>query len=289
MTNVNWLLKRWFIDRGAKLGIEHSQFTLAPWMPEYTCRGLHLRHLWDCHGFGTAKDSEIGDSIAFSELVERVIARAIGGSTSGMAVHVDIEVAKQNALKELLERDALMWAWHFGAGTLPATARHVFGSKAGESWVFRRLPCLVDNLFVGVAALWTSSQGWIVASACDDSLEEALLKASREVSMVRAHQELHPPQPLSLESFFSKSLHTPEDHLRLCLDPEYAVHVSRWLKDDLRTTREPLRVSPTYEELTVPEWFSEVNLRAIRVTAPGLLRVYFGKPVYPGSLPHPLG
>jgi len=64
-------------------------------------------------GFGASKDRILAQTKSLFELIERTVFKMtdVGITSSGWAAHTELEIAKQNAMFELIERDAVLCSW----------------------------------------------------------------------------------------------------------------------------------------------------------------------------------
>lgn len=284
---IDWDLYNWILAQHDTLNLQYQVFSLAPWLADKKCVVISLFDKRKVFGFGVHEEFQTGLAIACSESIERICARELGVSTNGFSAHTDLNIAKTNSWRELIERDAFLWSWHFGKGVIPTNESVEAGTLGNEMWHFREIPSADATLKVGIAALERENGGFIVGAACSDRLKEALEKAVKEVSMVRAHQESHKVIPITLDEFSRLDHHTPEHHLRLALDPDYAKSIRTWLNSN-GAPRSLLELRPEILEMKIPSMVERSPVRVVRAEEPQLLQMYFGKAIYPG-LPHPMG
>lgn len=101
----NWILKH---IHTLDFKIERMEW-INDWFPEYC--DFNVKAYIDgnlIEGRGIDKDQDLALLKAFSELFERVTCKHYGIRSSGVAAHFDKQLARKNAKKELVERDAIL-------------------------------------------------------------------------------------------------------------------------------------------------------------------------------------
>lgn len=200
-------------------------------------------------GRGSSLDKDEAIIKAFVEAVERLHIKESGlQSSNGVASHLTIEMAKENALTELVERDSFLC--HFLTSTaffeiptpdLPDTILTWIEKfrTHGVDVILKKMTspsnftCIIACAFGSLAV---SPFGLIVATSCNQNHERALVKSFMEVSRAISHRlETRSPHPISISDFRKLTKISLADHYRLSLGLEYA----QSFKEKYLTNEEP--------------------------------------------------
>ncbi|WP_156510482.1 YcaO-like family protein [Labrenzia sp. OB1] len=132
-------------------------------------------------------------------------------SSSGCAVWSDLEGARERALLELVERDAVAQAWYNRLGITLLKGRYLteilpgylcsFLSDRARSWsvgivdtdLDAFVVCAISHEFDGRRAAFGSSAGWDLASTCESALEEMLQSEYSLELMEKAYPDAAAP------------------------------------------------------------------------------------------------
>lgn len=100
----------WILSSVKKLNLKIDELT---WVREFIPNSFDIvanvninSKDWTGHGFANTKDLALKKAV--SEVMERAIALNYVNTSNGIASHTDLELAKQNALNELIERDLFL-------------------------------------------------------------------------------------------------------------------------------------------------------------------------------------
>lgn len=223
--------------------------------------------------------------IGVSEIGRSLVADV---DSSGMAAHVDVQVAAEKALLELLERDALMKAWMSKQppSKIEVASLPVFHQKRAEFW--RSLGKTYEVLDFGhddvaiVGVVIRSENGdypFMVcgASASANSFEAALRKASQEAELGMAEYVTAPQKASKLRP---EEVHSPADHANFYAYDDYRSEIE-WLwsgptkarADAISGRKDILR---DYNPVIVRLTKDDDPLQVVRVIAPALVPISFG-------------
>lgn len=189
-------------------------------------------------GRGTDFSREAAVGKAVSECIERIVcSRYTDGNTSGWAAHFSEDLARKNALLELIERD--LYLCHFLTSTpfgpIEASRHRVPNilssamDKLEQKGYYCKIglmghPLMVWPVAVSFSIFGGQDFGVISGQSCADSFEEAAYKAVFEVIRNAAFQLLNreAPKSLSLAEFLKESAYSPASHYRWGLSSEAA-------------------------------------------------------------------
>ena len=209
-------------------------------------------------------------------------------SSSGVAAHLTTEEATQRALRELIERDAMMWRWiqrvppaRIAEAPLSDEARHRLAALRRQGWEVDLLELTLDLLPVAMCAMRRRGQLGL-GMGCARSASRAAERALEECLMITWMGKDRRLEPISDPGL----VRTPTDHLALHHDPEHAAgHAFLFEGDeevdpcDVPTPEEPLPelVHPIGEVLVIEHAVPQVRpFRVIRALVPGLVPISFG-------------
>lgn len=147
---------------------------------------------------GEADTKELAITKAVAEFIERCVliefAQTQSGikTSNGWAAHVDIELAKENAIRELIERDAILRHWYtqtpfleIDFNSLPSKIKNWSYHELSKS-EFPILKILISDLGYGpsLTAVLMNKKGYAVTGHCSkesmmDAIEGAIEEACR--------------------------------------------------------------------------------------------------------------
>ena len=218
-------------------------------------------------------------------------------SSSGVAAHLTTEEAWPRALRELIERDALMWRWiqrvppaRVAEAPLSDEARHRLAALRRQGWEVDLLDLTLDLLPVAMCAMRRRGQLGLGMGSARSTIHAAE-RALEECLMITWMGEGRKLEPIGDPSL----VRTPGDHLALHHDPEHAashafLFACRDEVDprDLPAPEEPLPelVRPIGEALLIEHAVPQVRpFRVVRALVPGLVPISFGYDREPLGLP----
>lgn len=224
----------WIIRSAEKLKmkVEHLKW-ISLFLPE--TEDIHVsvsigNRIYKGRGYSNTPDSALKKAI--SESVERVVGLEFAESTNGIASHVTLDLAKENARNELVERD--LFLSHFRTNTpfafssemtrlIPESIRS-FVFDAGDSISIYSMKC--NNLGKGFVCLVSGESLWggiIGLSFGSENDEQLIIKASLEAFRLywhrRANKSLNPG--LHIDAFLKQNSWTFIDNGTLCLNRAY--------------------------------------------------------------------
>lgn len=277
---------------------------------------------YEGRGHATTKDVAVQKALA--EAVERAMCLQHLESTNGVAAHYDLELAKKNALNELLERD--LFLSHFLTKT-PFILADEWRAFLPDK-VFAELERAGDSLRIykmhptshgqGVVCLIRGGERWggvlgLSFGLGDEStlVIKATLEAYRYYWHRRSRQILNDHH--SLENFLALPKWKYEDNGRLGLNPEYFSRISSLFPEEsLSSPRAQDLVDYRSTEFNYREFSLEeiglknCPLKVVHCSAPetqpllpgpfrleaispgGLLRFTNGRSFIQETLPHPM-
>ncbi len=204
--------------------------------------------------------------IAIAETLARVAMVATGIETShGPAAHFEISLAKENARRELLERDAFLWAVHW------KMKLKEISSHEG----FFELP-LRDQKLKGALYITTSDKP-VYALAVGNTYSEVVEKTFLDSIAFKKHIDDTNLEPMTLKEFMEVKQYSVLNHAQLSFSDEFKAALDKWPREgnELKSRR-PLREDFSYRELNLPINFQGSGLRIIQATHPELLTFYVG-------------
>lgn len=190
-------------------------------------------------GRGTAESETLAFVKAGAEAIERAYCAGHGIHSVGVAAHTEEPAAKNNAIKELFERDAFFSHFFTRTPFFPlmqqiqvakwASAIISRAEAASVSIKFWQARSSFQSVIIAVAEGRRAHPAWggIVGLGCEETEEaamgSALIECARNISAILYGDS---PSPISFE-VFSKILDpTSEDRQHLALDPFYWQQVS---------------------------------------------------------------
>jgi ribosomal protein S12 methylthiotransferase accessory factor len=219
-------------------------------------------------------------------------------SSSGTAAHTDPHEAREAALIELVERDALMVCWAskmtpvlLSHAVVPTSARAVLANidSAGYEVILRDITLDLLPVCLALARNRSHASPYVMCGAgCARRMEDAASKALCELETLLWHA-LGRKDGVPIAATAVK---TPIDHAQFYCEPENARHI-----DFLLTDRPPARPRPSRDEIDkqpLSDFFSNkrfelfycditsdevretTNLVVYRVLATDLIPITFG-------------
>ncbi len=169
-------------------------------------------------GVGSDFNSELSIIKARSEIIERFIysqSKRILNSTSGLAVHSTISGAKENALKELIERDLFLTSWFSGKypdWTSPIVTKFPFKRINGrfEVSIGHIGTCLDYQCYVYILSDRNNLFGAICGAVCEKRIEDSISKILFDISRI---QLIAKDFKKKGSNFFKKKQFKASDHL----------------------------------------------------------------------------
>jgi len=158
---------------------------------------------------GISKGQLPSIGILFNELEQITAGRLSLASSAGCAVWSDFPGARERALLELVERDAVAQGWYNRLGITMLDHGYLreilpesyfsFLSGRQRHWDICSLDTDLDSCVAiavsyeedGRAAAFGSSAGWNFASACEGAVEEMLQSENSLEMMAKVHPEMH--------------------------------------------------------------------------------------------------
>lgn len=208
--------------------------------------------------------------------------------SSGMAAHVDVRVAAEKALLELLERDALMRSWIFKQppSKIDLNSLPVFYQKRAEFWcglgkTYEVLDFGHDDVAIVGVVIRSEDGGYpFMVSGCSasvGSLEEALRKADHEAELGIAE---YITAPQKAEKLRPDEVRSPADHANFYAYDDYRSEIE-WLWSgptkaygDAISGRK--NVLADYNPVVVRITRDDDPLQVVRAIAPELVPISFG-------------
>ena len=217
-------------------------------------------------------------------------------SSSGVAAHMTTEEATERALRELIERDAMMWRWvqrvppaHIAEGSLPEAARRRLAAVRQQGWQVDLLDLTLDLLPVAMCAMRRTGQ-LSLGLGCSRSASTAALRVLEECVMIALSSEAG-PDPIGDPT----AVRTPTDHLALHHDPVHAAGHQFLFESadeidprDVAAPEESLPQVVRHVGETVVIDYAVPQVRpflVVRALVPGLVPISFGYDREPLGLP----
>jgi len=225
---------RWIVNNATKLKmkVEHLDW-IGPFFPEI--EDVHViininDKIYKGRGHSNTQDNALKKAI--SEAVERIVGLEFAESTNGIASHFRLDLAKENARNELIERD--LFLCHFMTNTpfifsrdltnlIPEGVRSYISDEGDSISIYsmrhnsigKGLVCLISG-----KDIWGGIVGLSFGTECDQQLVvKATLEAFRLYWHRRSRKSLHSGLPI--HKFLEQTSWTFVDHGNLCLNLEY--------------------------------------------------------------------
>ena len=253
----------WAVSNREKIGFTHESHKLGDNILSSVGMKLGEKFIF---GRYISNDAVKSMGIAIAETLERVAMVANGIETSnGLAAHFDIALAKENAKRELLERDAFLWAVHW------KMRLNEISSHPG----FYELPLRDQNL---KGALYiTTSDKPVYALAVGNTYREVVEKTFLDSIAFKKHIDDTNLEPMTLKEFMEVKHYSVLNHAQLSFSNEFKAALDKWPREgnELKSRR-PLREDFSYRELNLPIDFQGSGLKIVQATHPELLTYYVG-------------
>lgn len=210
------------------------------------------------HGWGAGATDDLALCKALAEALERAVLLSTNAqNSSGFAAHLTPQGARQNALRELVERD--LFLCHFYTRT-PLSAfvsqiENCMWLEKSQAWAKQNGLNIqfyhLGNAGAVCAVSGTSIQrpfGFVIGASVKDDTEQSALSALIEAARrsVRYLLRQSSSDALSLSGFLALKHPTFNDHGRLALDLDYASKVA-----SLFAHEPPSNLS--HKDLQIPE------------------------------------
>jgi thiazole/oxazole-forming peptide maturase SagD family component len=217
-------------------------------------------------------------------------------SSSGAAAHLTAEEAAERGMRELIERDAMMWRWvqrvppaHIVEGSLPDRALRRLAALRQAGWQVDLLDMTLDLLPVAMCCMRRRGQLGL-GLGCARSGSAAAQRALDECVMIALSSD-GGPEPIGDPT----AVRTPTDHLALHHDPVHASSHEFLFESedevdprDVAVPEEPLTevVRHVGETVLIEHVVPQVRpFRVVRALVPGLVPISFGYDREPLGLP----
>ena len=297
----HWLILDWLLRDARKLDF---RFVRYPWWKEVPPNypesiiyaDIHHKGV-RCFGLGHNKNERVAHAIAAAEAMERAMMIEFKlNSSNGCAVHTDPEKTRENALQELIERDAFLC--HFSTGTplievpeLYETARWkelaAWSQKMGFRIRFGGMKSLI-NRPTGLVILdqFRSDNpnafflGLGVAPTWEGAFERALPEALRFLNSWHTNPENF--TPLTIEEFISIKHKGITEHVRLAMNPDYCAEFSDRLfpmtkeQNFFDKSADEILPATQYQEGFLGDIWEGCPLYFARATNPHIANIGFG-------------
>ncbi|MFZ4402806.1 MAG: hypothetical protein ACOYOK_01780 [Pseudobdellovibrionaceae bacterium] len=215
-------------------------------------------------GRGADEDVDIALIKATVEAFERAICYANKISTIGVAGHIALAKAQENALLEFIERTSLQN--HFSKKQPMqklSTHEQIVQTKDFGKVVFRlhhfqmQTPKGIYSVFA-LAEAFDHKLGGIMGLAAERSLDQAIKKSTIEVLRNLTSLQERSINPLSLAEFKKISYPTAEDSQRLLFDHQYTLNLYKtYSQEDIFVPAENHPINVQFKNLECS--FSELN------------------------------
>ncbi len=258
----------WAVSHREELGFLHSKQKIQK-LQDYHLSSVSMKFgEKEVPGNSIGKDHVISSGIAIAESLERVAmySHKIKHS-NGLAAHFDIEIAKENARRELLERDAFLWALHWKQ-KLPKILNE------NEAHFFE-LP-LRDSSLKGVLCI-SNDKKPVYTLAVNSTLEEAIHKTYLDSVTFSEYVQKSDLPSMTPQEFDRTEERSILHHAQLAFSSEYQNALSSWpLQGEEKRSRPALKDLFTYRELELPSPFKSSGIHVIQAHHPELLNFYVG-------------
>ena len=210
-------------------------------------------------------------------------------TSSGVAAHTDLRLARNSALDELVERDAFMWTWiqrvsreRIGPAGVPDDVITWTRALAGQGWVTHWINLTMEFQPAVLCCLVHPERGLVVGAASRPAAADALRKATLEALVLALRFD-----PTSQSKVDVALARSPVDHLMFHMDPEQSA-----LNDFLYTSQETVELREIEREETLETALSDAGVEpvvidltiprarpfhVVRVATPELVPLTFGR------------
>ena len=285
----NQKLNNWILDHAHTLDIKIERMEwIKEWFPEYY--DFNVKACFEgniIEGRGIDKDQDSALLKAFSELIERIACKHLGIRSNGVAAHFNKNMARENAKKELIERDAILshfltsepfflkevfpWMNEFEKRLLSIGLEVSFGEAYSSVSDCHVVACKVLGR-EKFGAFWGYGNDYDLSKAYHHAALECMVNVS--AYLYGAYR----PQRIDLESFNRLSIVNGVDHQRLHYTQDLLkLEVGQPSIDDKEVLNlEEIEVENI--ELTSIGDFSSVPLFVCRATSKRLQNIFYREP-----------
>lgn len=228
-------------------------------------------------------------------------------NTSGVAAHLSFDKAALAAVRELIERDAIMLWWlnrvpppRLSPDVLDTRHRQLMTRIESCGYEAALLELTLDLLPVFLCVARKREASWpnfLCSAACHENTDVAIGKAMEQVALTTAIGRS--PEP---EQIRAQTVSSPSDHRSYYLDPKNGPHLD-FLFSGTMTEEKPRDVAhrdladlcallqkkgfpALFKDLTCAELVQEnPEVRVVRALIPGLVPMTFGYMREPLALP----
>ncbi|MBA2420938.1 MAG: YcaO-like family protein [Thermoleophilaceae bacterium] len=276
--------------------LNERQLETATWCRRYDPEAVH--HWLPGVAADGARQWVIADAVHYPFPDPNVEAPpVVAASSNGVAAYSSYAGARERALRELVERDAIMWTWLQGitrelleVTTLPEDVQAHIAQVARDDGLTTALVNLTLDTDPVILCAMHGEADLRLGASCDPDPVQAARKAVLEADGIRysTHIEEDPPTELT-------QVERPKDHLLLHLQPEQ-LEADRFLfgSDERVDAREVLGADAPLEEsvraIGEPVFVDLTCVPArpfhvVRALVPGLLPISFGYDREPLGMP----
>lgn len=253
----------WAVSNREEIGFTHISHKLG----ENILTSVGMK-LGDKFIFGRyiSQDAVRSMGVAIAETLERVAMVSNGIETSnGLAAHFLEGSARENARRELLERDAFLWAFHW---------KIKLAEISGHSG-FYEIP-LRDPSLKGALHI-TEGEKPVYALAVGSTFDEVVQKTQLDSMAFAKHIFDTNLEPMNLQEFMNVKHYSVLNHAQLSFSPDFKAALGEWPRKGNTIPVRPTLSEPfQYRELQLPMGFQGSGLKIIQATQPELLKYYVG-------------
>lgn len=273
-------LELWILDNADKMNMNWTKYTWPQsWWPQISDYSCSIKFMNNTYiGRGTDLNDKISLIKSFSEAAERLVGQYNNLETSnGMSAHLTMELSKQNAEFELIERDIFLL--HFYA-QIPFTQfndsekykiiqHYPFINKFIEMGIdFYFCKLIEEKEKIGVCVFAFGENYHIPWGMCFGSAVSSSLQMAFSKSLIECLRHLIPliseecQQDLNLDEFNNLKHHDAEEHFKLGLNLDYADWFKKcFLKSSLQKVHlTQFSKQSSFVRLTTPAIFENLPL-----------------------------
>jgi ribosomal protein S12 methylthiotransferase accessory factor YcaO len=244
-------------------------------------------------GRGTSsKSKDKAIEIAITEAFERIVSKVTNQkNTNGISGHTNIETAKVNAAKELIERHVFLKNYYsdnfIGAQTdlmykaYWESYSNFFKSFSTNNFLIGEALYQNKMLYVimNVSRIKSNSNcdGYVIGLGCDFNIKSASNSAEIESMRAVAHTATVDVKSICIDSFLSIDRHSFEDHMLLSMNSNFSNSIEskfNFLDGNLEFCFEDLIVS----EIKLPPTLKELGLYFAKASSNRSLDLFVGMP-----------
>lgn len=191
-------------------------------------------------GRGSDVDSTVALMKGVAEAIERFACQTNNISSIGVAGHYDLDLAKENALLEFIERTSIWDHFNNKVGMKPISAKNIAVVTKDLGMVSLKIHQFQMNTPLGYFGVFTLTEGLesgfeiggIMGASVCRSFDEALKKSSIECLRNVAALSTHAHGLVSYEQFKKIEKPTSEDSQALLFDKSYCKQLLEILSAD---------------------------------------------------------